>query len=97
MVVKVVKVVKLLTTFSKVAWLLRLLRLLNWFNTNNLLQGCMVVKVAWLLGLGELITPLAEIATSFSRLSRLFRFGGLGVRSHYFCIDAGARFSPGFP
>ena len=42
-------------------------------------------------------TPLAEIVTSFSRLSRLFRFGGLGVRSHYFCIDAGARFSPGFP
>ena len=32
-----------------------MLRLLNWFNTNNLLQGCMVVKVAWLLGLGELI------------------------------------------
>ena len=31
-----------------------------------------------------------EVATSFSRLSRLFQFGGLGVRSHYFCIAVGA-------
>ena len=38
----------------------------------------------------EVITPLAEVATSFSRLSRLFRFGGLGVRSHNFCIAVGA-------
>ena len=42
-------------------------------------------------------TPPPEVMTSFSRLSRLFHFGGLGVRSHYFCMDAGARFSPGFP
>ena len=35
-------------------------------------------------------TPPPEVTTSFSRLSRLFQFGGLGVRSHYFCIAVGA-------
>ena len=31
-------------------------------------------------------TALAEVMTSFSKLSQLFQFGGLGVGSHYFCI-----------